>query len=239
MSEVFYGLTRFHLKTDQFTSRDYVVSMIFLVGIPYAARKLEKRMKKIKEKLEDELTTDDKYQLMQLYTFRTLKVTFAIAQIVRYVSYLSGRSPTHSLQLMFSGIGLKHSQPQQSSFSWSDLIQGKVKISSMLSTVVLRSLEFGGFFLQFLAWWNESSATPPSISKMSIPEPPPPDVNAHRYYNTCPICLQDFQIPTILRISGYVFCYKCITNHLKKHKFCPVTTYPATVDDLVRMFDGN
>lgn len=238
LSEVFYGLTRFNLKTEQFTARDYVVSMVFLVGLPYLTRKLEKRMKQLKEKLEDELTTDDKMQLLQLYTYRSVKVSLAIAQIIRYVSYLSGRSSSHSLQLMVSRIGLRHSSPQVNAFSWSDLMHGNVRISTLISTVVLRSLEFGGFFLQFLQWFNESSTTPQTISKMSIPEPPPPDANAHRYYNTCPICLQDFQIPTILRISGYVFCYKCITNHLKKHKFCPVTTYPATMDDLVRMFDN-
>lgn len=238
LSEVFYGLTRFNLKTEQFSTRDYVVSMVFLVGLPYLTRKLEQRMKQLKEKLEDELTTDDKMQLLQLYTYRSVKVSLAIAQIIRYVSYLSGRSSSHSLQLMVSRIGLRHSSPQVNAFSWSDLMHGNVRISTLLSTVVLRSLEFGGFFLQFLQWFNESSTTPQTISKMSIPDPPPPDANAHRYYNTCPICLQDFQIPTILRISGYVFCYKCITNHLKKHKFCPVTTYPATMDDLVRMFDN-
>lgn len=195
-------------------------------------------MKEIKEKLEDELTTDNKTPLIQLYSYRTFKVTFAIAQIVRYVTYLSGRSPSHSIALMISGIGLKHAQPQESSLSWSEIVQGKVRISALLGTFLLRSLEFGGFFLQFLQWWNESSTTTQTMSKMSIPEPPPLDVNAHRYYNNCPICLQEFQIATILRISGYVFCYKCITKHLKKHNFCPVTTYPATVDDLVRIYDN-
>jgi peroxin-12 len=212
--------------------------MIFLVGVPYLLRKLEARMKEIKEKLEDELTTDDKIPLIQLYSYRTLKVTLTIAQIVRYVSYLSGKSPSHSLQLMVSGIGLRHSQPTSNPLSWSEIVKGNVRVSALLSTLLLRSLEFGGFFLQFLQWWNESSTTSQTISKMSIPEPPPYDINAHRYYNTCPICLQDFQIATILRISGYVFCYKCITKHLKKHNFCPVTNYPATVDDLVRIFDN-
>jgi peroxin-12 len=212
--------------------------MIFLVGVPYLLKKLETRMKEIKEKLEDELTTDDKVPLIQLYSYRTLKVTLTIAQIVRYVSYLSGKSSSHSIALLISGMGLKHAQPEQNSFSWTDIVQGKVRVTALLSTIVLRSLEFGGFFLQFIQWWNESSTTTQTISKMSIPEPPELDVNAHRYFNTCPICLQDFQIATILRISGYVFCYKCITKHLKKHNFCPVTNYPATTDDLVRLFDN-
>lgn len=195
-------------------------------------------MTKLKEKLQDEVTTEDKMELLSLYSYRTVKASLEFAQIIKYVSYLAGYSSTHSIQLMLAGIGLKHTHIQDESFSWSDIFRGNIKISTILSTLTLRSLEFGGFFLQFIQWWQDSTSSQRSISQLPIPEPPPLDQNANKYNNICPICLQDHNIPTVLQISGYVFCYKCITKHLKRHQFCPVSNYPATMDDLVRIYDS-
>lgn len=214
------------------------MSLLLLVIVPYLSRKLEHKMTKLKEKLQDEVTTDDKYEVLSLYSYRTIKASLEFAQIIKYVSYLAGYSTTHSIQLMITGLGLKHANIQEDSFSWTDIFSGKVKLSTVCSTLMLRSLEFGGFFLQFIQWWQDSSSAQRSITQLPIPEPPTLDQNANKYISICPICLQDFQIPTILQTSGYVFCFKCITNHLKKKQFCPVTNYPATLDDLVRIYDS-
>lgn len=215
-----------------------MLSLLLLVAVPYLSRKLEARMIKLKEKLQDELTTDDKYELLGLYSYRSVKASLEFLQIIKYVTYLAGYSSTHSIQLMLTGIGLKHANPLESAFSWSDIVSGNFKVTTVLSTLALRGLEFGGFFLQFLQWWQDSSTTQQTIGQLPIPDPPQFDRNAHNYANVCPICLQDFVIPTILQISGYVFCYKCITKHLRKKQFCPVTNYPATMDDLVRIYDS-
>lgn len=37
--------------------------------------------------------------------------------------------------------------------------------------------------------------------------------------------------------SGYVFCYLCILRHLQQDPHCPVTLAPASVEDLVRVYD--
>lgn len=195
-------------------------------------------MTKLKEKLQDEITTDDKYQLLALYSYRSVKASLEFAQIIKYVSYLAGYSSTHSIQLMVAGIGLKHAHMQDDSITFADIFSGNLKITTVLSTLMLRGLEFGGFFLQFIQWWQDSSSSQRSIAQLPIPDPPKLDQNANKYSNVCPICLQDFVIPTILQISGYVFCYKCITKHLKKRQTCPVTNYPATMDDLVRIYDS-
>ena len=214
------------------------MSFLFLVVFPYISRKLERRMTNLKEKLQDEVTTEDKYELLGLYSYRTLKASLEFAQIIKYVSYLAGYSSTHSIQLMLAGVSLRHAHIQDDTFSWSDIMSGNVKISTVLSTLMLRGLEFGGFFLQFIQWWQDSSSTQKSITQLPVPEPPEFDENANKYSNVCPVCLQDFIIPTALQISGYVFCYKCITKHLKKHQYCPVTYYPATMEDLVRIYDS-
>lgn len=195
-------------------------------------------MRRLKEKLQDEVTTDDKVELLSLYSYRTIKATFEFLQIIKYISYLAGYSTTHSIHLAIARVGLRHSNMQDDSFSWTDIFSGNLKVSTVLSTLLLRSLEFGGFFLQFIQWWQDSTSSQRSIAQLPTPDPPRRDENSNRYNNTCPICLQDFQLPTVLQISGYVFCFKCITKHLKKKQTCPVTNYPATMDDLVRIYDS-
>lgn len=195
-------------------------------------------MSRLKEKLQEEVTTDDKLQLLALYSYRTARAAFEFAQILKYVSYLSGHSSTHSIQLMVSQMGLMHSQIDENPFRWADIFSGQIKISTVLSTLMLRSLEFGGFFLQFIQWWQNDSSSQKSITQLPTPDAPKLDENANKYQNTCPICFQSFVLPTVLSISGYVFCYKCITKHLKKRQHCPVTNFPATIDDLIRIYDS-
>ncbi|CRK90816.1 CLUMA_CG004506, isoform A [Clunio marinus] len=238
LSESFYGLTRYNLSSKHFSRRDHLMSLLILVIIPYLSRKLEIKMTKLKEKLQDEISTEDKYKLLGLYSYRSMKASFEFAQIIKYIMYLSGFSSTHSIQLMVARIGLRHSSYQEESFKLSDIFSGNVKLSTILSSLMLRGLEFGGFFLQFIQWWQDSSTSQKSIAQLPIPDPPILDQIANKYINICPICLQNFLIPTTLQISGYVFCYKCITKHLKKHQYCPVTNYPATMDDLIRIYDS-
>lgn len=238
MSESFYGLTRYNLKSQRFTKRDHILSILLLVIVPYLSRKLETRMTQLKAKLQDEVTTEDKYEVLRLYSYRSIKASLEFTQIIKYVAYLAGYTSTHSIPLMVTGLSLKHANIQEDSFRWTDILGGDVKLSTILSTLMLRSLEFGGFFLQFIQWWHDSSSSQRSITELPIPEPPSLDHNANKYISICPICLQDFQIPTILQTSGYVFCFKCITKHLKKKQLCPVTSLPATLDDLVRIYDS-
>jgi peroxin-12 len=240
ISETFYGLTRYNLKNSKFQRRDFIVSFAFLVILPYLLRKMEKHAKAVKEKLEDELRSDDKYKLAGVYTYRTLKSSYEFAQIIKYISYLSGRSSTHNIPLFLSGIGLRHANPQEDSFSFNDVISGNVGISTVLGSVILRTLEFGGFFLQFMQWYQDSSASQKIIAQLPTPEAPKFDSEAKKYSNVCPLCFQQFvdHVPTVLTISGYVFCYKCITKHLRRHQYCPVTNYPATIDDLTRLYDN-
>lgn len=237
ISETFYGLSRFNLRSSRFGRKDFLVSFIFLVIFPYVLRKLEERMRAVKEKLQDELTTDDKYKVLGLYSYRIVKSTYEFAQITKYITFLSNRSKTHNIPLMLSGIGLKHANPLHMTFTLADIIKGNVKLSTVVGTMILRTLEFGGFLLQFLQWYQNSSASQKIIAQLPTPNPPK-DYSTLKYSNVCPLCFQDYAIPTTLSISGFTFCYKCITKHFKKNHFCPVTNIPASANDLVRIYDN-
>lgn len=196
-------------------------------------------MTNLKEKLQDEMTIDDKYKVLGLYGYRTLKSSYEFFQIIRYITYLSGKTQSHNIPLMITGMGLRHATPIEDTFSFTDIFRGNVKISTFLGSIVLRTLELGGFFLQFLQWYQDSSASQKIQAQLPTPEPPTKfDRNSLKYSNVCPLCFQDFVIPTAVSVSGYVYCYKCITKHLKKYYYCPVTNYPCTIDDLVRIYDS-
>lgn len=57
-----------------------------------------------------------------------------------------------------------------------------------------------------------------------------------QFSGMCPICQKKRRIETVLSVSGYAFCYKCIMAHLSKNNRCPVTNNPATVDNLIRIY---
>uniref|UniRef100_A0A0K0EWC4 Peroxisome assembly protein 12 n=1 Tax=Strongyloides venezuelensis TaxID=75913 RepID=A0A0K0EWC4_STRVS len=52
----------------------------------------------------------------------------------------------------------------------------------------------------------------------------------------CPLCLKKRENDTVLSSSGYIFCYKCIRQHISKFGRCPVTSTPATLNQLVRLY---
>uniref|UniRef100_A0A0N4ZQ24 Peroxisome assembly protein 12 n=1 Tax=Parastrongyloides trichosuri TaxID=131310 RepID=A0A0N4ZQ24_PARTI len=52
----------------------------------------------------------------------------------------------------------------------------------------------------------------------------------------CPLCLKKRENDTVLSVSGYIFCFKCIHNYVKKYGLCPVTSTPATLNELVRLY---
>lgn len=98
-----------------------------LIVIPYLSRKLEARMTKLKDQLQDDYYQQDKYQLLAVYTYRTLKGCYELSKVVKYISYLAGLSSTHSVQLKLFGLGLKHAEMEEESFKWSEIFSGKVK----------------------------------------------------------------------------------------------------------------
>ncbi|GFR80424.1 peroxisome assembly protein 12 [Elysia marginata] len=56
-------------------------------------------------------------------------------------------------------------------------------------------------------------------------------------YQICPLCMRVRANSTALSVSGYVFCYLCINEHVKKEKCCPITGYPATSEHLVKIYE--
>ncbi|XP_033238630.1 peroxisome assembly protein 12-like [Drosophila pseudoobscura] len=109
--------------------------------------------------------------------------------------------------------------------------------------IFLKMLEVLAFFLQFIQWWYSNDQrrkvggtlqNPEAMQKRDLPEEVKQTLPQ---IGKCPICLLPLQTPTACSVSGYVFCWKCIISHMKEHGTCPVTSYPISLDDLVRIYE--
>ena len=52
----------------------------------------------------------------------------------------------------------------------------------------------------------------------------------------CPLCNKKRKNDCALTVSGFVFCYTCIFKFIKEHARCPITNYPCTTKNLVRLY---
>lgn len=102
-------------------------------------------------------------------------------------------------------------------------------------------------------WWTQVEARERgNISRrrgagLGVPIPPPPlpptrgqgsTTNIPRDPHTCPLCLEPQRInPAVCSVSGYVFCYRCILQHVRAHGACPISMLPCGVDSVVKLFE--
>ena len=52
----------------------------------------------------------------------------------------------------------------------------------------------------------------------------------------CPLCSKERTNQCVLSVSGFVFCYPCIFKFLKEHKRCPITSFPCSTKNIVRIY---
>ncbi|EGO01590.1 hypothetical protein SERLA73DRAFT_48482 [Serpula lacrymans var. lacrymans S7.3] len=94
------------------------------------------------------------------------------------------------------------------------------------------------FFIKFLEWWYSpgSPARSLSTSPLGPAVPPPQMLPPHprglavdsTKYGHCPLCGGPINNATALP-SGYVFCYRCVHDHVEQQGRCPVTLLPMRV----------
>ncbi|XP_058830054.1 peroxisome assembly protein 12-B [Topomyia yanbarensis] len=237
LSEVFYGLSRISPQTLCFDSNGKQWSLVFLVLIPYLSNKIEQKVQRWKDDCENNtLITPEKRLLVQIVPY--LKACYESLKLFQYIIYLAGKSHTHSPVLRWLNLSLAYLPEEDEPWMFKDILSGQVKFATVLSSVLLRTLELSAFFLQFIEWW-QNEANMGDLSKLPVPDSPQDNLYSEKYKNMCPLCLQKWIIPTAVSVSGYVYCYRCIVSHMQKKNECPVTKYPATISDLTRIFDDD
>lgn len=211
--ESFYGLQRTSasLNGTLMSNRNKFLSASLLTFLPYFEKKLRQR------NTQHEGTQWEEYLIKVFHAYNAAK---AINTFLYLTKYSISQSPILRL------LGLTLRYPKE------PIPEDKA------SYMILKLFEVMAFFLQFIQWWYTNKQrqkisglqNPDAIRKSKLDE--------HRHPNgICPICLMRISNPTACAVSGYVFCWKCIANHLKQRKKCPVSGYPIGIEDLVRIYD--
>nr|SVE93781.1 EOG090X0AIN [Scapholeberis mucronata] len=213
-AENFYGLERVTLNDHNLSSKGKIQSLVSLTIVPYILAKLDGFFSNANQQ---------QGQARSVINFSSLRFLYDLIVLGHWMLYTWGKSVTHSPILKLLGLKLKHGGDNNTS---------TVSLTKMI--------ELSAFFIQFLEWWftNQSSQ---AKSMLSLPIPPPPHSSAQNQHSkikagSCPICQLPLKNECVLRVSGYVYCYRCISSYLKENGKCPVTKLPATSNDLIRIF---
>ncbi|CAG9558871.1 unnamed protein product [Danaus chrysippus] len=252
-SESFYGLVRSPINPNhEFNSGPRLphnleqASLLFLVGLPYMKDKIDKILERWREELDEGRLGKSKADQARKAAIRLYMISNFVSEVSKLVvlaRYLTGKSLSPTLSLQLLGLTLKDAPPEEpDDNTWGDLFRNV--LTGQFSSAVLSFrmcvsacrllMERGAFVVQLLRWW-ESRAPAASAA---LPPPPPPQGrrDESRWLNACPICHQSWRVPTVLPVSGYVFCYTCISRHLRRSGSCPVTRLPASERSLVRLY---
>jgi len=244
-SENFYGLKRILIDSTPLTIHEKELSLLLLVAVPYFKRKIEDRILLYKiEHAEGCLRKDfeGRTKRLLIYSHSAFEVTWALITLNNYLQYMAGKTEPQLPILKLLNLKFTYSSEEPSRSIWGALFSGKLSISDLSFGLVRNAistiLETSAFFLQFLQTWE---AQKPHFSITDLPkvEAPPSDNKAKTYQGRCPICLQKWLIPTVLPVSGYIFCFRCILKHLSETPKCPVTNLPARPLDVVRLFTND
>eukprot|EP00904_Undaria_pinnatifida_P005953 jgi/Undpi1/2488/HiC_scaffold_13.g05867.m1 len=96
-------------------------------------------------------------------------------------------------------------------------------------------------------WWTRIEAQEGSSWRRSqLPPPPPPPqpplaaaggCGVPADSGACPACGGARVNATLCAPSGFVFCYRCLSGHVREHGECPVTGLACGEEGIVRLFD--
>ncbi|KAI9078421.1 hypothetical protein K1719_039640 [Acacia pycnantha] len=99
------------------------------------------------------------------------------------------------------------------------------------------------FFFKMMEWWYQSAEERMSAPTVYPPPPPPPPPKVAKDgiplppdRTICPLCSQKRANPSVITVSGFVFCYTCIYKYITQYKRCPITLIPATVPQIRKLF---
>ncbi|ESP04191.1 hypothetical protein LOTGIDRAFT_136681 [Lottia gigantea] len=248
-AENFYDLRRIVSSTKSpFLPRNLKwKSLICLVILPYLKLKVDKLFEDIRHR--SHYTIKDGITKAFLGVYPYINMIWEGTNLWYQLAYMFGKSNYHSWLLRYSGTELSRiseddlwiPSPQTPVTSWADKSFQKkiISICSKLFKWTAVSLSTGVsvavFFLQFLDWWYQREDKAVSLTSLPIPDPPQ-DGNEELSAPVCPICNQKRQNETALSVSGHVFCYRCIYSYINQHGSCPVSSYPATLDHLIKLY---
>ncbi|KAH8360933.1 hypothetical protein KR093_000542 [Drosophila rubida] len=210
--ESFYGLQRTATATGELLTRQQqFTSATLLTLLPYVERRLRARS------AQHEDTYAWEQHLINL--FHAYNASKAVHTFLYLIKYATSHSPL--FRALHLTLRYPSAPPKEDKWTY----------------VFLKMLEVVAFFLQFIQWWYSNDQRRKVGGTLQNPEALSKEEHSDLKSGECPVCLMRLQTPTACAVSGYVYCWKCIVSHLKRDGSCPVTKYPISLDDLVRIYE--
>ncbi|KAK8589577.1 hypothetical protein V6N13_088395 [Hibiscus sabdariffa] len=127
---------------------------------------------------------------------------------------------------------------------WVKAVQGALlKCAYVVLDYAQTGLIAAVFIFKMMEWWYQSAEERMSAPTVYPPPPPPPPSKVAKDgiplppdRTICPLCSQKRVNPSVVTVSGFVFCYACIHKYVSQYKRCPVTLMPADIDQIRRLF---
>ncbi|KAL0744836.1 hypothetical protein Bca101_101135 [Brassica carinata] len=101
------------------------------------------------------------------------------------------------------------------------------------------------FIFKMMEWWYQSAEERLTAPTVYPPPPPLPSPKVAKEgiplppdRTLCALCLQKLANPSVVTVSGFVFCYSCVFKYVSQYKRCPVTLIPASVDQIRSVYTG-
>ncbi|CAI0385203.1 unnamed protein product [Linum tenue] len=127
---------------------------------------------------------------------------------------------------------------------WLKAVQGALlRCSYTMLDYAQTGLIAAVFFFKMMEWWYQSAEERMSAPTVYPPPPPPPPpkvakegISLPNDRTMCPLCSQKRANPSVVTVSGFVFCYACIFKYISQYNRCPITLMPSNVDQIRRLF---
>jgi len=194
---------------------------------------------------------------LQLYPY--IKLSLRTANLSYLMAYTFGRSEHHNLTFKLLRMTLCYASEERSQLieeknaelwmasQWRDPRKLPTLILRSMGESVLFGVEIATFFIQCLEWWyNDDNRARITINSVRAP-PAPHAANVQHFakllpsdINKCPLCRKGFRNPTVIAVSGVVYCYGCIFPRLSAEAgMCPLTNIPCNMNHLIRIYNSN
>ncbi|XP_044763306.1 peroxisome assembly protein 12 [Coccinella septempunctata] len=243
-SENFYGLKRVHKDGTPLRESYKIFCATYVAILPYLKKRIEERYnyymtQDVEGVLGNGFSDLVKKKFVALYP--AFQSAWNLWLIVNYLKYMGNVTDSQLPFLHLLNLKLVYSTENQNSQFWTLLFKGNLSgaefCRGFLKNVVMGCLEGLAIYTQFT---QSISNIIPNFSMEALPKigPPAADNKSEPFKEKCPLCKQFWKLPTVLPVSGYVFCFTCIMKHLREYQCCPVTRIPARPLDVVRIFEG-
>ncbi|XP_030765307.1 peroxisome assembly protein 12 [Sitophilus oryzae] len=244
-SENCYNLERVIGNGNGLTQRERELSFITLVIIPFIKRKIEEKLQQYRIEYAEGCIQKDiggQTKKVLIFSHTVFQIIWGLMHIHYYLRYMALDTKYQLPSLHMLNMKLCYSYELPAPSLWEILFSRKLVLSELSFDIVRRTLgnifEVTAFFIHFLESWN---AKMPKNNMTDLPKVQVPlyDSSGKTYQGKCPICKLKWNNPSVIPVSGYIFCFPCVYKYLSENQKCPVTNLPAKPLDIIRLYNSD